>query len=80
MHWVAELQNKKPHPCGDVRVNPVLPVFVHSVAEVDQHCHKGGEVGKGGACCEPELLKGNNKVLNVDDMGSLFANSPPSAS
>ena len=48
---------RKAHPCGNVRVDPVLPVIVYSVAEVDEHGHKGGEVSKGGACCEPELLR-----------------------
>merc|ERR1712110_1245835 len=52
---VENVVQQTEHPSGNVRVNPVLPVIVYSVAEVDEHGHKGGEVGKGGACCEPEL-------------------------
>ena len=46
----------KTHPSGNVGVNPVLPILIFSFAEVDKHGDKGGEVGKGSAGCEPELL------------------------
>merc|ERR1712088_770133 len=52
---VENVVQQTEHPSGNVRVDPVLPVIVYSVAEVDEHGHKGGEVSKGGACCEPEL-------------------------